>query len=189
MAKCQKCGFLAVWDVRVINGSFEEAPEFYRYNGRPQALIKPRWTECEPRCFIQKAALPFEITLLMDKGGEWAPSVLNVLEKERTCGGFTKWMPGYSPKEHKQMLDTQNMIREQNFRHSISLAIALIAALAATLGVGVGAYYNMKAAQIQADAQMKSAKMQIDAEKERPVAPINVTIQMPDNKKGKAGKP
>lgn len=191
MAKCQKCGFLAVWNTRLIGATFEEAPEFFRYNGRQQVLIKDRWPENEPRCFIQKAALPLEVTLLIDIGGEWAPSVLNIIEKERACSGFTEWKPGYDPKEHREMLDRDAMLADQRWHANISLTVAVGAALATAVGIGVGAYFNMRSAQIQADAQVRSAQMQIDSQKElsRSVPPINVTIQIPENKKSKVAKP
>jgi hypothetical protein len=32
-----------------------------------------------------------------------------VLQKERNCGSFTPWIQGFTPKEHKEMLDAKEM--------------------------------------------------------------------------------
>jgi hypothetical protein len=73
-------------------------------------------------------------------------------------------------------------LAEQNRRHNFNLGIALFAVVVSVAGVVIGAHYNMKSAQIQADAQIRAAQMQIDAQKElshQPAPPINVTVQIP----------
>ena len=53
-----------------------------------------------------KDALPFDTTFD-------SALVLEVITKERLCSAFTPWQQGFTPKEHREMLDRQELLRWQ----------------------------------------------------------------------------
>jgi hypothetical protein len=49
------------------------------------------------------------ISIQQEAGGDRPEQIRAVLEKERKCESFTEWIPGFTPKEHKEMLDAKEM--------------------------------------------------------------------------------
>jgi hypothetical protein len=68
-----------------------------------------------PLCF--QRAINFRDKLGGNSGAERR---LAVLDEERKCGSFTPWQQGFTPKEHREMLD-----REQRERHEADLRQAV----------------------------------------------------------------
>jgi|SRR5581483_7644541 len=81
--------------------------------------------------------------------------VLATIRKDRDCGGFTKWWPGLSPKEHRQMsfeaelrkIRADEAAEQRNwqerqaelqraFQHSLSVRMLLLSTLVSSL-IGV----------------------------------------------------
>jgi len=68
-----------------------------------------------PICFARAYDLQSEIPGQLSQGQEDYPAVLvlEVISKDRTCpkrnqaDGFTRWHQGFTPKEHREMLDRQ----------------------------------------------------------------------------------
>jgi hypothetical protein len=72
---------------------------------------------------------------------------LEEIQTERECPGFTLWHPGFTPKEHQEMLDQQRLLEWQTEREDsdrrnrrLELWVALIAAGVFTvIGAAIGA--------------------------------------------------
>lgn len=47
---------------------------------------------------------------------DWAPKAKDVMQKDRECSSFVKWKSGLTPKEHMDMLATQEMLDAQAAR-------------------------------------------------------------------------
>lgn len=114
MVKCAECGFLCFRD----RGTFElvEAVESIRSaTVIPNALVYQR-----PYCFVRK------VDFAQEYG--WEPRALDAAEggvftaisAERECDGFEPWQQGFTPQEHREMLDRDRMIkREDEIRRAI----------------------------------------------------------------------
>lgn len=188
-ARCHNCGFLAVW--RTKDQELEEAPEFYRKNGELEVLGADRTTA--PKCFIRKADLQKEVLSDPDSILTYGEAVKKCIQKDRACEAFTLWRQGFTPKEHRQMLLTEEMLREQRRHANHSLGAAIATAAFTGLSVIVGAVIAHYSAQTGANATIEAAKMQIEAQRElakqeKPPQPINITVQMPEAKTKKTTK-
>lgn len=197
MAKCKECGFLAIW--RYVPRELSEAHEDFRETGKLETDISEDGRQYYPKCFMRRAPLQGEVLAIIQRGQVTSQAVLNVINYERECNYVTQWIQGFSPKEHREMLDREELYRDRQKHDWRTLVVAILGALASAIGILVGANINLKAAQIQADAQDRSTKQQIEAQKQllqmqidsqkeasRQVPPINLTVQIPpDNKQGK----
>ncbi|MHB8956039.1 MAG: hypothetical protein ACYC4U_23920 [Pirellulaceae bacterium] len=47
---------------------------------------------------------------------DWAPKARDVMQKDRECASFVQWKSGLTPKEHIDMLATQEMVDAQAAR-------------------------------------------------------------------------
>jgi hypothetical protein len=115
--KCGDCGFIAarVWKTR----EFVEIEEEKRCSGE----IGSEFGGCEPTpvCFINSFDIKEEVEILRkvahdepsqdSMGGHipphWEIHVKAVLNTERKCESFRKYQQGFTPKEHREMLDRQ----------------------------------------------------------------------------------
>ena len=96
MVRCADCGFLA-------NRNFETGElvsvDEGRQTGRFRTLLGVTYGPM-PTCFRMKANLFAEY--LTEKSEN---RLLAVITKDRgECAGFVKWEPGFTPKEHREML-------------------------------------------------------------------------------------
>jgi len=113
MAKCSECGFLASRGVH--SRQLGETEQEIRLNGgsvivlntgKPFNLFEP------PICFMRSPdykAIPFD--LRVDKS-----AVRSEIQRERTCEYFTPRQQGFTPKEHRDMLDRQWMLEREERR-------------------------------------------------------------------------
>ncbi len=118
MVKCAECGFLASRNVQ--SRQLEETEQEIRLEGdsviawntgKPMGRFEP------PVCFMRSPdyeATPF--TRIADK-----EATRFEIQMERTCESFTLWQQGFTPKEHREMIDRQWMLdfqakREQEDR-------------------------------------------------------------------------
>ena len=98
MVQCKNCGFLAL---RGKNGELLESPIDYREQGEHGIVV----TEGRPLCFAMVPALREEAkSVAADR-----QKVLEVIRRDRDCQAFTAWQQGFSPKEHRQMLETERL--------------------------------------------------------------------------------
>jgi hypothetical protein len=104
MVRCADCGFVGVRDQETK--TLLELDQDARAKGKlPGHLLGSALLEGkvvmigQPRCFMVAFDLLDECKNI---GGENA--ALAVIQVERQCPSFTQWHPGYSPKEHREML-------------------------------------------------------------------------------------
>ena len=118
--RCQDCGFLTMRERH--SRALLEVEESVRKTGtnpnfgvpafiRSQAEPHPAEIlyVTQPICFVQAANLYAEAKEMSDDAG--AKTNLLVMTSERDCAKFTKWQQGYSPREHKAMLDSKEQQR------------------------------------------------------------------------------
>jgi hypothetical protein len=98
--RCADCGFLSVRDY--TTRAAEEADHHLRASGEKQQRH-----DLDPVCFVGAFNLPAELTARTPAG------YVAVVSKERACGEFTPWQQSYSPREHKEMLITQQLQKYQ----------------------------------------------------------------------------
>ena len=103
MGKCADCGFLALR--RNSDHVLIEAEVRVRENGfiGQQDRYDPT-----PVCFAQAYHLHEEM-----KGAQGKATLLAVVGRERECNEFTPWVQGYSPKDHRDMLNQQVFLNWQ----------------------------------------------------------------------------
>jgi len=110
MAKCSECGFLAVRNTK--SRQLEETEQDIRETGVIERLFDdservheigsgyPRYEP--PLCFIGAIDLRTETGKYGEGTQERIKSAIN---EERECGSFTQWQQGFTPKEHREMID------------------------------------------------------------------------------------
>ncbi|HEY4712449.1 MAG TPA: hypothetical protein VIH69_07265 [Dehalococcoidia bacterium] len=117
MSKCSECGFLAAKNINTRNLE-EVEKEFRRSGNSPNEIISgkeigyPRHKEY-PICFVQKYDL---IDLFEGISGQNSARFLAIINEERECELFTKWQQGFTPKEHREMMDRERMQKWQTER-------------------------------------------------------------------------
>jgi hypothetical protein len=104
--KCSDCGFLSLRNLET--NTLDEADEDCRKSG---AVYKNKYPQ-PPICFKNAFDLRTEIG---SSGSvpEDATNTLKVLNKDRECLKHTLWKPGYTPKEHQAMIDSESLLRFQ----------------------------------------------------------------------------
>jgi hypothetical protein len=102
MAKCAECGFLSIRD---DTGSLRLVDEKTRKDWNKAHNVG---SDPFPICFVMAAPLQSEVgdTCLVVK-------CLAVVGKDRPCQSFTPWQIGYSPREHKEMIEAKELARQQ----------------------------------------------------------------------------
>lgn len=108
MVKCIDCGYLAArhHETRLL----EEVEEIYRNTGTsPNTTVGykhdigiPIYEE--PICFMRFCDLKAEYRMTKD--------LLSILRKDRECDS-TDWKQGFTPKEHREMMDREKMLKWQ----------------------------------------------------------------------------
>ena len=113
MRKCSKCGFLALRNV--VTRQLEEAEGSIRTSGRLPIL-----QGCDgyvysetPICLLRAASFSRE---MREIGGNRDDARRLIFAKERDCDLFTDWHQGFTPKEHREMLDLRE---EREWRDKI----------------------------------------------------------------------
>ena len=113
MVKCADCGFLAAREIETRN--LEETETAFRDSGVPPVIeLRPgggrSLHEPLPLCFARRYNLIKEFKEFAGKDYPDRTSVFPVLNEERECEAFTKWHQGFTPKEHREMLDRKLMM-------------------------------------------------------------------------------
>jgi hypothetical protein len=101
---CDGCGFLAVrhYSERHLSETEGDIRKYGKFPGdpkNPDAVYIPM-----ALCFVLAYDLPEEIVPTEESD---QIAFLRIIRKQRTCGEFTKWRQGFSPKEHREMIDRQ----------------------------------------------------------------------------------
>src|SRR5260370_39795436 len=110
MVRCANCGFLAAQemgtrtlievDCRIRNPDREGVG----------AIETRRQHEMMPLCFALAVNLQDEPECHTAKGTH------TCIHRERECSSFTKYYRGFSPKEHREMLNQKDLLDRQNRR-------------------------------------------------------------------------
>jgi len=133
MVRCADCGFLCVR--RHSDRQLCEVEADIRKTWHIPIEDKRRIYRDLPLCFVRKADL--------QAGGDAdkPATVLRIIQAERECDGFTPWHQGYSPREHKDMLDAKAMqawmVEQRNSDRWWNLCNAGVSALISALVAGI----------------------------------------------------
>jgi hypothetical protein len=120
MVTCAECGFLALRDR--INRVWIECEEQYRESARVSEAIWQGEDDINeeayyPECFMGVAYLLYDIHEYREANPlsnsnsaasheKWrSDSILEIICKDRKCDSFFVWKQGFTPKEHREMLD------------------------------------------------------------------------------------
>jgi hypothetical protein len=147
VARCSECGFIAarVWET----GEFREIDDKRRDSGE----LKSGFGNFDPIpiCFVNCFNIKEEVEVLrkvahdeptQNSIGEWiephwANHVKQVLNKDRVCGSFIKWQWGFTPKEHREMMDRQFLMEMEEKRRKSDRKWHWIELIAIILGTGL----------------------------------------------------
>ena len=158
--KCIECGYLAAKNLKTRK--LDEVEKEFRKSGIPPNEIsggKEIWYPVHknyPVCFIQRYDLPHIFDTL---SGSESDRFLSIINENRPCEHFATWYQGFSPKEHREMMDRKAMLEwqaeredadrkwreSQEKRHSREewnrhIFLAVIAIVAVILGVILGCF-------------------------------------------------
>jgi len=100
--RCAECGFLATRNRETSN--LDAMEQNYRNTGKSSQKVgfSPPYDIHEaPVCLMQVCDLWSEI------GKSDAKNILSVIRKDRPCEAFRKWQQGFTPKEHREMMDRE----------------------------------------------------------------------------------
>ena len=119
MKKCTDCGYLAVRNVD--SRELEEAEEVFREKGTgPMAKVyegNPHLRhEKQPLCFARVHSFSDDFKKAIKENIPEDGRVKQIIQKERQCDKSTDWQQGFTPKEHREMLDREWMIRQEEKR-------------------------------------------------------------------------
>jgi hypothetical protein len=156
MAKCSECGYLALRNRETRE--LDEAETAFRRDGKlieiTRAYASKVWDkgtmlheqvlshsihEELPLCFARNVDLrqgfkepdPEHDSINTQRVDE--ATVKGIVVKERECKTFTKWQQGFTPKEHREMIDQE---RERRW-HFIELIVFVIITLIAGIGSAI----------------------------------------------------
>jgi hypothetical protein len=111
--KCAECGYLTV--IRMRDRSLIEASSDFRERGAvPNELDDKGGNqhsrhEVIPLCFDRQLYLRDAIKTI-DKQNNQNDEVKAVINKENDCAKSIKWEQGFTPKEHREIMDRQAML-------------------------------------------------------------------------------
>ncbi len=110
MGKCVDCGYLAVKNKETRQ--LEEAEASFRGVGHippSDSYKQSNRHEPQPICFVWAKDIRDEIFKRVGVTGKSQSvegEVLAVINEEQGCGNkFTDWQQGFTPKEHREMID------------------------------------------------------------------------------------
>lgn len=171
MVKCSECGFLAVWFRS--QRTFEEASEQLRKSGFPDVTLNDQ-NVFHAKCFLQKYNLVSELDSNPKAGVArvfgYSSVVLEVIDTERKCDGYTPWMQGSHPKEHQEMLDKRS---ERRWRIAEGLIFAVSGAVAGSV-IALASQWATKPEVPIVNISPPTVNVT--------TPPVSVTVQVPEKK-------
>ena len=121
--KCVDCGYLAVRDLdtrQLEEAERGETGNVVFPNVRKVAYggaMSPKYDL--PICFARASNLQSEYGVRPSDAELyriWQANIQKVLIQERDCSDFTDWITGFTPREHREMIDRENMLKWQSER-------------------------------------------------------------------------
>jgi len=119
MVKCADCGFLASRDIETRY--LEETEQEIRQEGCPVLMVDTVKIGSKfepPICFMRS---PDYRVVPFGQIYDHKP-VKAEIQRERNCNLFTPWQQGFTPKEHREMLDREKMLKWQAEREDADRA-------------------------------------------------------------------
>ncbi len=119
MVKCADCGYLAVRSK--VDYSLGEAAIDFRDKGAvaigydDKGMNQHTLHELMPLCFARQPYLRNAIKKI-DEQKNRNDEVRRIINQEIDCKGFTDWQQGFTPKEHREMLDRERLLQWQSER-------------------------------------------------------------------------
>jgi hypothetical protein len=101
MPRCGDCGFLALRDAQTRELVETEAGMRKSWHLPVLPDMVPKY-ENAPLCFAMAADLKAE-----SEGPGGTFPIDGILLIERNCGKFTPWVQGFTPREHREMIESQ----------------------------------------------------------------------------------
>ena len=132
MVKCEDCGFLAVRSKKDFK--LDEASSEYRKSGviaigyDEQGRNQHELHFQEPLCFAGAYDLKNEFA---EEQMGTVTRAWSVISRERDCQQHTEWIQGFTPKEHREMLDRR---WERKWRIITGIIFVSLAGLFTLLG-------------------------------------------------------
>jgi hypothetical protein len=113
--RCDTCGFLVLrfW----TDTGLYEATQEYREKGADEGLSGS--LSRPPLCLVQAARIDLEVeaNIKATAGSDMSigpPSIVAVIQKpDRRCSMWRQWIPGFTPKEHRELLDRERQLKWQ----------------------------------------------------------------------------
>jgi hypothetical protein len=128
--KCATCGYLGsrnaeTWRLEETDESMRERGKLHEYF-RTDHVYHP--THGYPNCsqhvidLVIVAGLHYEPT---DRA-IWEQKIIPVIQQDRECKKWVKWIPGRTPQEHRQM-EFEDKVRKSDRRWHIAELVILVA--------------------------------------------------------------
>ncbi len=119
MVRCADCGFLAILQTSPQRGLVEVDRELR--DGNLPALTSADGIRLAfrplPICFLRKFELEQEYRKCQSPGHPNEPKDFStVINSQRQCDGFVKWVQGFSPREHHEIIEETELRENQRER-------------------------------------------------------------------------
>jgi len=143
MVKCADCGFLTLRDKET--GLLVEVNDDYRVSGKvPEYILAYENFHNYPICFAMAYDLMPEVErAIVHNKNDDSKYALDVITSERICPpkrkeiGFVNYQQGFTPKEHREMIDRERQRASDKRWHLLEIVVIAIATIAA----GVVGYF------------------------------------------------
>ncbi len=145
MAKCSECGFLTCREAK--SGQLIEIVDFHRRTGKVPAFLSSSGVMNLPICFINIYDLMREAVNIAGTNAtaeiDWSPFVSQIITMDRKCPlqsntlGFVEYQQGFTPKEHREMMDRKFLIELEDNRRKNDRKWHWIELIAIIMGTGL----------------------------------------------------
>ncbi|MBI2855591.1 MAG: hypothetical protein HYX93_01955 [Chloroflexi bacterium] len=144
--KCGECGFLALRDkftlrLQEAERDFRKEPWYSETRHNARFGTSKKATDAVsilPLCFAQAIDMRAEIQKHTSEDiykHNVKDAVQTMMDDPRQCSKFTKWQQGFTPKEHREMRDSERKDFHNRLQSYISIMIAFIAMVVAVYGI------------------------------------------------------
>ena len=119
MVKCADCGYLAVRNVD--SRELEEVEEDFREKGTGPVVERHAGNphlrhEKQPLCLLGAEGLSEDFRAAIENKLPENGRVRGIIQKERPCREFREWRQGSTPKEHREMMDREFLLKREDKR-------------------------------------------------------------------------
>ena len=143
MVKCVDCGFLSAKNIKTRE--LEEVEQLFRDTGSPVwigtkedpsgAPVHERMPLCSMRAYDLVSEMEQAQAHPINRAIN-AKEVQSIIQGERKCVNFRKWLQGVSPKEHRDMRDREWMLKREDERRKDDRKWHWIELVAIIIGTG-----------------------------------------------------